>query len=130
MGLSLIYHFIQTTKINLPTTMRQILLLSVGLLAATFSSAQVSFETFESFDELLERAQKTNKLVFIQIQSSECEQCNDVAMKGLGSSLLKEKYAVNFVSTKIQQGDPLYTILTDKMDIHQTMGSVFCDAKG
>ena len=68
-------------------------------LASVSIYAQVSFQTFASLDKMIEKAQKEKKLIFIQVESDECAQCNDVAMTGLNSRHIKEKYEVNFLST-------------------------------
>lgn len=68
------------------------LLLSLVLQIA-FS--QVEFENINQLGELLTKAQQTNKLIFVQFKSENCNQCNDVAKSGLSSTKLKEKYAQN-----------------------------------
>ena len=72
------------------------------------TTAQVTFENFTSLDQLFEQARQQKKLVFIQIESANCDQCNDVAIRGLNSTQLKEKFAVNFISTKIKESVTVY----------------------
>jgi tetratricopeptide (TPR) repeat protein len=95
------------------------------------ANAQVNFNTFTSFDALLEQAKKEKKLIFIQFETEKCIQCNDVAMAGLSSTQLKEKYAVNFVSLKAKIGDNLYANLLDKYQLKDDfMGSLYLDNQG
>lgn len=99
-------------------------------LCPLFLVAQVTFETFKSYDKLLEKAKKGKKHIFIQIESSDCAQCNDVAMTGLGGTMLKEKYAINFISTVIKVGDELYPEIVEKYELKELMGSLFLDREG
>ena len=75
-----------------------ILLLLLSLLKFSTVTAQVQFETFSSFDKALVKAKKDKKLIFVQIASPSCVQCNDVGQKGLSSPALKEKFDINFIS--------------------------------
>lgn len=109
-----------------------ILLLSLLLLLPIFSTnAQVKFETFSSFETLLSKAKKENKLVLVQVESKECGQCNDVAQKGLSGTALKEKYAVNFISTFVKHNDSLLKEILEKASLKSyEMGSLFLDSDG
>lgn len=110
-------------------TMKKALFLSL-FLCPFFLHAQVIFESFTSFDALLEKAQKDKKFIFIQIESNKCAQCNDVAMAGLSNKQLKEKYAVNFISTKLKEGDDLFSFVLNKYSLKEFMGSLYLDNKG
>jgi hypothetical protein len=94
------------------------------------ANAQVKFNTFASFDALLEQAKTEKKLIFIQLESDKCPHCNDVAMAGLSEKILKEKYATNFVSTKAKVGDSLHLVMVKKYRIRETMGSFYLDTEG
>jgi tetratricopeptide (TPR) repeat protein len=109
---------------------KTILLLSL-LTSFISTHAQVQFEDFKTLDNLLEKAQKEKKLVFIQVEADEeCTQCNEVAMMGLSSTQLKEKYQTNFVSTKVKMTDSLFSNLKTKLKIEKMYGSIYLDAKG
>jgi thioredoxin-related protein len=96
-----------------------------------FATAQVNFGTFSTFDAVLEQAKQDKKLIFIQFETEKCVQCNDVAMAGLSSTQLKEKYAVNFLSLKTKIGDNLYANLLEKYQLtDEFMGSLYLDNKG
>ena len=80
---------------------------------------------------MLSQAKKENKLVFIQTESKECGQCNDVAQKGLSGTALKEKFAVNFISTFLKYDDNLLKEIIDKFNLKSfSMGSLFLDSDG
>jgi hypothetical protein len=95
------------------------------------AKAQVNFETFSLFDKMLSQAKKEHKLVFVQVESKECGQCNDVAQKGLSGTALKEKFAVNFISTFLKQDNELLKEILKKAGLSDyNMGSLFFDADG
>ena len=54
------------------------------------ATAQIQFEQVNDLKELLTKAQKANKLIFIQVKAEGCDQCNDVAKIGLSSAVLNE----------------------------------------
>ncbi|MBL7816801.1 MAG: tetratricopeptide repeat protein [Saprospiraceae bacterium] len=110
--------------------MKKALSLSLFFCFSAIANAQVVFEDFPSFNQLLEQARTQKKLVFIQIESDKCDQCNEVAMQGLSSTQLKEKYAVNFVSTKIKPNTPIYESTMEKWGAKEVMGSLYLDANG
>lgn len=110
--------------------MKKTITFSTLFFCPLFLMGQVIFKNFPSLDALLKQAKKENKLVFIQIESASCGQCNDVAMKGLSGIELKEKYAFNFVSTKVATNDALYPSVMEKFGIKNGMGSLYLDSKG
>jgi tetratricopeptide (TPR) repeat protein len=111
--------------------MKKTILLLSFLNAIITVNAQVQFEEFKSLDNLLEKAQKEKKLVFIQVEADEeCTECNEVAMMGLSSTQLKEKYQTNFVSTKVKMTDSLFSNLNSRLKIEKMYGSIYLDAKG
>lgn len=109
-----------------------LLLFASSLFFFNFSTnAQVKFEEFSSFETMLSRAKKENKMVFVQVESKECAQCNDVAIKGLSGTALKEKFAINFVSTSVKQDDNLYKEIVNKANLKSyNMGSLYFDSEG
>lgn len=93
--------------------------------------AQVKFENFSSLNNLLSKAKTEKKLVFVQVASETCNQCNEVAQKGLSNSALKEKFAINFLATSIAHGGELYQQIMDKINVKDfSMGSLFLDEDG
>lgn len=109
-----------------------LLLLSSLLFFLTFSTnAQVKFEVFPSFDKVLSKAKKENKLVFVQVNSDKCNQCNDVAQTGLSGTALKEKFEYNFTSILVNQGDKILKEVLEKADLKDfNVGSLFFDSDG
>jgi tetratricopeptide (TPR) repeat protein len=109
---------------------KTILLLSL-LMSLISTHAQVQFEDCKTLDNLLEKAQREKKMVFIQVEADEeCTQCNEVAMMSLSSTQLKEKYQTNFVSTKVKMTDSLFSNLQTRLKVEKMYGSIYLDAKG
>ena len=108
------------------------LFLSIVTIATIFTShAQVDFKEFSSVESLLSKAKKEKKLVFVQVASPDCNQCNDVAQKGLSQPALKEKFEANFISTSINHESELYKKLVKESDLKEfSMGSLFYDTDG
>ena len=104
---------------------------SLFLLLIFSTNAQVKFEEFSSLEAMLSKAKKEQKLVLVQVESKECGQCNDVAQKGLSDTALKEKYAVNFISTLVKQDDNFLKEITNLVNLKSyEMGSLFLDYDG
>jgi thioredoxin-related protein len=61
--------------------MKKILLFSLFMTTFFCGKAQVNFDTYPSLTALFDKAKTEKKLVFIQLESTECNQCNDVAKK-------------------------------------------------
>ena len=111
---------------------KALLYLSILMLAPIFTSqAQVNFEEFNSVESLLSKAKKEKKLIFVQVASPNCNQCNDVAQKGLSQPALKEKFEANFIATFIKHEGEMYKKLVKETDLKEfPMGSLFYDSEG
>ncbi|MBK8310017.1 MAG: DUF255 domain-containing protein [Chitinophagaceae bacterium] len=62
--------------------------------------SQVNFESL-SLNEALQKSKETGKLVFLQLESSSCLQCNEVADKAFSNKSLGEKLNQSFICIKI-----------------------------
>lgn len=132
---SFVQYLIIKTHFKLSISMKNInfgiLLLLLSLLKFSTVTAQVQFETFSSFDKALVKAKKDKKLIFVQIASPSCVQCNDVGQKGLSSPALKEKFDINFISLSIKFDDEIYKQIITKTNLGSfSMGSLFLDNDG
>lgn len=108
--------------------MKKALLFSLFMTAFFCGKAQVNFDTYASLAALFDKAKTEKKLVFIQLESRECNQCNDVAMTGLSSKQLKEKYDAHFLSIRIKATDDLRADFIKKYKLRESMGSFYLDA--
>lgn len=108
-------------------TMKKIFLF---LVATLFTIASFSQDYFESltFKQALKKAGKKNKLVFVQLQSAACIQCNEVATKGLTAPGVQEVAERYFIAVLLKPGESDWSILTSKYKMQ--LGSLFFDAEG
>jgi hypothetical protein len=98
------------------------------LLTATFIlSSSFSFSQFQniSFEEALNKSKKTNQLIFIQLESATCSQCNEVADKAFQDQELASDLEQTFICLKITTDHP------DRQTIaslyQSSFGSLFID---
>ena len=87
--------------------MKSLFYLSVFLLIINIEAqSQVEFENVLPWNQVLKKAQKEKKLIFLQLEDSKCSQCNEVASQGLSSSIMREKFSVNFVCLRVNTETP------------------------
>src|SRR4030095_9865555 len=79
------------------------LLTAAFVLFSSFSFAQ--FQEL-SFQEALEKSKKTNQLIFIQLESEKCMQCNEVADKAFQDQDLATELEQVFICLKITADHP------------------------
>lgn len=88
-------------------------LLLFTLLLPAFTHAQfLAPET--SLQQAFIQATQENKLIFLMIESDQCQQCNDVANKALQKKSLKEELKKNFIAIRIPAYHPDRNYLKDK----------------
>ncbi|TLV02268.1 hypothetical protein [Dyadobacter luticola] len=109
----------------------KLLLLSITLILANICQAQINFVAPEtSWEQLSKRAKAEKKLIFIHLEDSKCEQCNEVATQGFSNSLLKEKFENNFVSIRSNVETENGRKLAEKFQIRGALLSLFVDGDG
>ena len=91
---------------------------------------QINFERLSNWEEVARHAQSQNKLVFLHLEDSKCQQCNDAAAKGFESQVLKEKFAKNFVAIMADIDTEAGAKLAEKFRIKKVPVSLFIDPKG
>ncbi len=93
-----------------------------------------SFAQFISPDVPLQQAyiQATqhDRLIFLMIESEECQQCNDVADKAFQNDSLKNYVAANFVALRISPFHPDVNFLRDKYNYQGGNSVLFLDKWG
>jgi len=95
-------NFIQMTRLLLLT-----------LLLPAFTHAQfLSPET--SLQQAFIQATQEDKLIFLMVESDQCQQCNDVADKALQKEALKDELKRNFIAIRIPAFHPDRNYLKDK----------------
>jgi len=75
---------------------------SICLAFFSFFLIQMSLRA-QSLDEAFKQAKKENKLVMISVESATCNECNEVAAKGLSSNLVKSAISNNCILLKVKK---------------------------
>lgn len=111
--------------------MKSLFYLSVFLLIINIETqSQVEFENVLPWNQVLKKAQKEKKLIFLQLEDSKCSQCNEVASQGLSSSIMREKFSVNFVCLRVNTETPEGKQIAAKYELNGFPVSLFLDAEG
>ena len=94
-------------------------------------SAQVSFSSIP-FNEALKTAEAQGKLIFLQFESGTCDQCNNVAYKGLSDKALADKINETFFCLKVDAHHPDRQKIAHDYNINATEGfaTLFIDNNG
>ena len=100
------------------------------LLINQIAYCQVKFLPTKDLETALKLAQSQHKLIFIQVEGDNCNQCNEVADKGLSGSLLTEKFDKHFVSFRAKSDTPFTEQLKEKYTLTAMPVSLFLDARG
>ena len=85
-----------------------------------------------SFSAALKKAADEGKIIFLQFEAADCQQCNEVAEKGLSDKLLEEQLRLTFILIKIPTDHPDHNQIATryKMNIKSSFGSFFIDNNG
>lgn len=105
--------------------MNKILLL-LSLCLCSFAQAQQPFREL-SFRKALKKAAAQNKLLFIQIQSDDCMQCNDVADKAFKDPQLKERLSNDWIAIRVGASTPDGIEVAALFDRDKGFGSLITD---
>ncbi|MCE6991728.1 DUF255 domain-containing protein [Dyadobacter sp. CY323] len=107
-------------------------LLSICLCIFSLCSfAQITFvDSKTSWTELSKKAKEENKIVFIHLENSKCDQCNEVATQGFSSPILKEKFDKHFVSVRCNVDTENGADLQKRFEVNSSLISLFIDPSG
>lgn len=100
------------------------------LMISSPSFCQIIFEPELTWEQAAKKAKAENKLVFIHLEGNKCQQCNEVASQGFNSGVLREKFAVNFISLRVNVETEAGKKLTEKFGIKGSLVSLFVDPQG
>jgi hypothetical protein len=94
-------------------------------------SAQVNFYSIP-FNEALNRAQLQGKLIFMQFEAADCDQCNEVANKGFQDKEAADKINQTFFCLKIDAQHPDRKKISQDYNINaeKGFGTLFIDNNG
>lgn len=102
-----------------------VFLLSISLAA----HCQVNFENI-SFQEALQKLKATGKIIFLQFESADCSQCNEVAHKAFENKKLSNLLEQVFICINITAGNSDRKKLTELYNLKSGFGSLFINADG
>lgn len=92
--------------------------------------SQINFERLTTWEEASKRARLEKKLVFLHLEDEKCTRCNEVAAAAFASDAVKEKFALNFVSIRVNIESEQGKKLAEKFDVQKAPVSLFIDASG
>ncbi|MCF0070950.1 hypothetical protein LZD49_10740 [Dyadobacter sp. CY261] len=110
--------------------MKQIVL-AIALIISFQCRGQITFvDGNTSWEELSKTAKKAKKLVFIHLEGSECEQCNEVASQGFNGPVLKDVFQKDFIAIRSNVATENGRKLAEKFQIKGSLVSLYVDADG
>jgi len=103
----------------------------LGVFIFNVSTAQVDFSTI-AFTNALQKAQSSGKIIFLQFEAANCNQCNDVANKGFENKELAEKLNNTFFCLKIDahHSDRNKIATAYNINVDKGFGTLFIDNSG
>lgn len=105
------------------------LLLCLGLGLSFNGIGQVTFQAL-SFDEALKRSLAESKIIFLQFESDDCTQCNEVADKGLSDKALGKRINETFLPLKISASHPDRSEIRERYNLDRGFGTFFINHNG
>jgi thioredoxin-related protein len=91
---------------------------------------QINFVRKATWEEVSALARIENKLVFLHLEDSKCEQCEEVANQAFQSVDLKNLFAQNFISVRASLDTDEGRTLANKFEIKEGPVSLFVDPNG
>jgi tetratricopeptide (TPR) repeat protein len=92
-----------------------------------FSRAQgIVFEQ-SSWPDAVKKAKKQKKLLFLHFDKPSCGTCGEVASIAFNSPLTREKFALNFISFRIDGSTGLGKELADRLEVECLPSSIYLD---
>ena len=88
--------------------------------------SQVTFQDI-SFQEALRRSKETSQLIFMQVESSICKQCNEVANKAFEDKELASNLSKTFICLRITADHPDRKVINSLYNVEKGFGSLFID---
>ena len=103
----------------------------LSLFIFNVSWAQVNFSEIP-FTDALQRARSEGKIIFLQFEAANCNQCNDVANKGFENKELADKINKTFFCLVInaQHPDRNKIATAYNMNVDKSFGTLFIDNNG
>ncbi len=111
--------------------MHKLLFYLVTLVFFNTIFAQTYFSSIP-FSVALKRSADEGKIIFLQFEAADCQQCNEVAEKGLSDKDLAEHVANTFVLIRVSKDHPERNEIATRYNIktESGFGSLFIDRNG
>ena len=107
------------------------IVLAISLIISFQCRGQITFINENTpWETLSKTARKERKLIFIHLESSECEQCNEVATQGFKGVALRDIFQKNFIAVRSNVTSENGKKLAEKFHIKGALVSLFVDADG
>ena len=109
--------------------MRTTCLLSIFLLSWLPGFLQAQGIVFEqgTWDDAIKKAKKQKKLLFLQFDKPSCGSCSEVAAVAFTSPLLREKFALNFISFRTNGDSGIGKQLAEKLEVDCIPSAIYLD---
>ena len=109
--------------------MRKTIILFFSTVFCISSFSQVPFESI-SFEQALLKAKETGRMIFLQFESSTCDECNEVADKAFEDKKLAARLKQGFICVKISSKYPDRNNVANFYNKENFFGSLFISADG
>jgi len=100
------------------------LLIAAFILPPFFSFSQLKFQDI-SFEEAINKSKQTGQLIFLQVESPTCLQCNEVANKAFENEKLSGDLQQIFICLRITADHPDRQIINSLYNMQNGFGSLF-----
>ena len=103
-----------------------VLLICLSLVPGSLLAQGIVFEK-GSWADALKKAKKENKLLFVHFDKPGCGSCGEVASIAFNSPLMREKFALNFISFRTDGTTGIGKELSSKLEVECTPSSIYLD---
>ena len=109
--------------------MRKAIILFFSAILCISSFSQVQFESI-SLEQALLKAKETGRMIFLQFESSTCDECNEVGDKAFEDKKLAARLKQGFICIKISSKYPDRNNVANFYNKENFFGSLFISADG
>jgi len=97
------------------------------LLFSFIAISQVQFRDI-SFQEALQQARASDKIVLLVIESAACTQCNEVALQAFANPILPRSVNTSCITVKVSPGSKNFGTVDSLFNIGSSFGLLFINA--
>jgi hypothetical protein len=108
---------------------QKLALLILSVLLAPLCYCQLHYRDI-TFPEALQMSKQSQKIIFLQYESATCNECNEVADKGIGAQEVSERIQSAFIPIRITAESPDRESVRKQYNMSMEFGSLFIDWNG